>query len=144
MMMDVDQAAKAMRMRKMLAEIEDFLEAFNQPTCQARARACMWSIAKYQIQPIGSAGMKGTDIDCGAAFQRDRLKLLILQHDIRRPRAHSLYLVFVVDRLTGLGIDIAGVDAVAGRAVGVYGKRTFSASEVACSIATGQVTSELR
>ena len=32
MMMDVDQAAKAMRDEEMLAEIEDFLEGFNQPT----------------------------------------------------------------------------------------------------------------
>src|SRR5262245_40170993 len=32
MMMDVDQAAKAMRDEEMLAEIEDVLEGFNQPT----------------------------------------------------------------------------------------------------------------
>jgi hypothetical protein len=32
MMMDVDQAAKAMRDEEMQAEIEDFLEGFNQPT----------------------------------------------------------------------------------------------------------------
>jgi hypothetical protein len=32
MMMDIDQAAKAMRDEEMLAEIEDFLEGFNQPT----------------------------------------------------------------------------------------------------------------
>jgi hypothetical protein len=32
MMMDVDQVAKAMRDEEMLAEIEDFLEGFNQPT----------------------------------------------------------------------------------------------------------------
>jgi hypothetical protein len=32
MMMDVDQAAKAMRDEEMLAEIENFLEGFNQPT----------------------------------------------------------------------------------------------------------------
>jgi hypothetical protein len=31
-MMDVNQAAKAMRDEEMLAEIEDFLEGFNQPT----------------------------------------------------------------------------------------------------------------
>ena len=31
-MMDVDQAAKAMRDEEMNAEIEDFLEGFNQPT----------------------------------------------------------------------------------------------------------------
>jgi hypothetical protein len=32
MMMDVDQAAKGMRDEEMLAEIEDFIEDFNQPT----------------------------------------------------------------------------------------------------------------
>jgi hypothetical protein len=32
MMMDVDQAAKAMRDEEILAEIEDFIEGFNQPT----------------------------------------------------------------------------------------------------------------
>jgi hypothetical protein len=32
MMMGVDQTAKAMRDAEMLAEIEDFLESFNQPT----------------------------------------------------------------------------------------------------------------
>jgi len=32
MMKDVDQAAKAMRDEEMLAEIEDFIEGFNQPT----------------------------------------------------------------------------------------------------------------
>ena len=31
-MMDVDQAAKAMRDAEMMAEIEDFLEGFKQPT----------------------------------------------------------------------------------------------------------------
>jgi hypothetical protein len=31
-MMDIDQAAKAMRDEEMLAEIEDFTEGFNQPT----------------------------------------------------------------------------------------------------------------
>jgi hypothetical protein len=32
MMMDIDQAAQAMRDEEMLAEIEDFIEGFNQPT----------------------------------------------------------------------------------------------------------------
>ena len=32
MMMDVDQAAQATREEEMLAEIEDFVEGFNQPT----------------------------------------------------------------------------------------------------------------
>jgi hypothetical protein len=32
MMMDVDQAARAMREEEMMAEIEDFIAGFNQPT----------------------------------------------------------------------------------------------------------------
>jgi hypothetical protein len=32
MMMDIDQAPQAMREEGMLAEIEDFIEGFNQPT----------------------------------------------------------------------------------------------------------------
>jgi hypothetical protein len=35
MMMDIDQAAKAMRDEEMLAEIEDFIEGFSQPTYRA-------------------------------------------------------------------------------------------------------------
>jgi hypothetical protein len=35
MMMDVDQAAKAMRDEEMNAEIEHFLEGFNQPTVRS-------------------------------------------------------------------------------------------------------------
>jgi hypothetical protein len=47
MMMDVDQAAKAMRDEKMLAEIEDFIEGFNQPTYRGMringVRVTTWS-----------------------------------------------------------------------------------------------------
>jgi hypothetical protein len=32
MMMDIDQAAQAMRDEEMQAEVEDFIEGFNQPT----------------------------------------------------------------------------------------------------------------
>jgi hypothetical protein len=35
MMMDIDQAAKAMRDEEMLQEIEDFIEGFNQPPSAA-------------------------------------------------------------------------------------------------------------
>jgi hypothetical protein len=46
MMMDVDQAAKAMRDEEMLAEI-DFLEGFNQPTFRGMRidgqRVATWS-----------------------------------------------------------------------------------------------------
>jgi hypothetical protein len=47
MMMEVDQAAKAMREEGMLAEIEDFLEGFNQPTFRGMrmggVRVATWS-----------------------------------------------------------------------------------------------------
>jgi hypothetical protein len=47
MMMDVDQAAKAMRDEEMNAEIEDFLEGFNQPTYRGMrvngVRIATWS-----------------------------------------------------------------------------------------------------
>jgi hypothetical protein len=47
MRMDVDQAAKAMRDEEMLAEIEDFLEGFNQPTYRGMRingqRVATWS-----------------------------------------------------------------------------------------------------
>jgi hypothetical protein len=47
MMMDVDQAAKAMRDEEMRAEIEDFIEGFNQPTYRGMRingrRVATWS-----------------------------------------------------------------------------------------------------
>jgi len=47
MMMDVDQAAKAMRDEEMLEEIEDFIEGFNQPTYRGMrvngVRIATWS-----------------------------------------------------------------------------------------------------
>jgi len=47
MMMDIDQAAKAMRDEEMNAEIEDFLEGFNQPTYRGMwvngQRVATWS-----------------------------------------------------------------------------------------------------
>jgi hypothetical protein len=47
MMMDIDQAAKAMKDAEMEAEIEDFLEGFNQPTWRGmrvnRERVPVWS-----------------------------------------------------------------------------------------------------
>jgi len=46
-MMDVNQAAKAMRDEEMAAEIEDFLEGFNQPTYRGMridgVRVPVWS-----------------------------------------------------------------------------------------------------
>jgi hypothetical protein len=44
---DIDQAAKAMRDEEMLAEIEDFIEGFNQPTYRGMRvngqRVATWS-----------------------------------------------------------------------------------------------------
>jgi hypothetical protein len=40
MMMDIDQAAQTMRDEEMLAEIEDYLEGFSQPTYR---RVATWS-----------------------------------------------------------------------------------------------------
>jgi hypothetical protein len=47
MMMDVDQAAKAMRDEEVNAEIEDFIEGFSQPTYRGMrvtgVRVATWS-----------------------------------------------------------------------------------------------------
>ena len=50
MTMDIEQAAKAMRDEEMLAEIEDFLAHFNQPTYRGMringVRVPVWSSQK--------------------------------------------------------------------------------------------------
>jgi hypothetical protein len=51
LMMDVDQAAKAMRDEEMNAEIEDFLEGFNQPTYPRHAG--QWGSGADLEQPAG-------------------------------------------------------------------------------------------
>jgi hypothetical protein len=47
MMMDIDQAAQAMREEELQAEVEDFLEGFNQPTYRGMRingqRVATWS-----------------------------------------------------------------------------------------------------
>jgi hypothetical protein len=47
MMMDIDQAAKAMREKEINAEIEGFIEGFNQPTFRGMrvggVRVATWS-----------------------------------------------------------------------------------------------------
>jgi hypothetical protein len=47
MMMDIDRAAQAMREEEINAEIEDFLEGFNQPTWRGTringVRVATWS-----------------------------------------------------------------------------------------------------
>jgi hypothetical protein len=51
MMMDVDQAAKAMRDEEMNAEIEDFIEGFKQPTYRGMRingqRVATWSMRPW-------------------------------------------------------------------------------------------------
>src|SRR3954469_24330264 len=55
------------------------------------------------------------DIDRARAFQREGLELLVFEHDVLAVLALiAFYLVFVVDRLAGLGVHIAGVNTVAG------------------------------
>jgi hypothetical protein len=49
MMMDVDQAAKAMRDEEMLTEIEDFIEGFNQPTYRGMRHAGQWGPGCYVV-----------------------------------------------------------------------------------------------
>src|SRR5438270_9543335 len=57
-------------------------------------------------------------VDRAGAFERDSIKFLVLEHHVLAILALIAFdLVFVTDRLAGLGIDIAGMDAVARRAV---------------------------
>jgi hypothetical protein len=52
-MMNVDQAAKAMRDEEVLAEIEDFIEGFNQPTYRGMRingqRVATWLIQGWVV-----------------------------------------------------------------------------------------------
>jgi hypothetical protein len=58
MMIDVDQAAKAMRDEEMQAEIEDFLEGFNQPTYRGmRVNGQRGSLAGHSS--TGGPGIRG-------------------------------------------------------------------------------------
>jgi hypothetical protein len=58
------------------------------------------------------------DVDGARAFERDSIEFLVLEHHVLAILALIAFdLVFVIDRLAGLGIDIAGMDAVARRAV---------------------------
>jgi hypothetical protein len=55
MMMDVDQAAKAMRDEEMEQEIKDFIEGFNKPTYRGMringVRVATWSGAPPAVGP---------------------------------------------------------------------------------------------
>jgi hypothetical protein len=51
-------------MRQMLAEIEDFLEGFKQPTCQAVSSAGMWFIAKLRLV-IGNSSISRSTASVG-------------------------------------------------------------------------------
>jgi hypothetical protein len=57
MMMDVNQAAKAMRDEEMLAEIEDFIEGFNQPTRAACGSTASGSLPGHPS--MGGPGIAG-------------------------------------------------------------------------------------
>jgi hypothetical protein len=72
MMMDVDQAAKAMKEAEIEAEIEDFLEGFNQTTYRGMrvngVRVATWSsqhgcLVTAGRMPSGS-NTKGATSDC--------------------------------------------------------------------------------
>ena len=52
--MDVDQAARAMRDEEALAEIEDFLEGFNQPTY--RGMRVKWCPGAHPVSQRGCSG----------------------------------------------------------------------------------------
>ena len=58
MMMDVDQAAQAMRDEEMNAEIEDFIEGFNQPTYRGM-RVNGQRVATLVIPAMGGPGTGG-------------------------------------------------------------------------------------
>src|SRR5689334_20345098 len=61
---------------------------------------------------------KAVDVDRASAFERYRIELLVLEHDVLAVLALvPFYLVVVIYRLAGLGVDILGVDAIAGRTV---------------------------
>ena len=58
------------------------------------------------------------DVDRAGAFKRNSIEFLVLEHDVLAILAPIAFdLVFVIDRLAGLGVDIAGMDAVARRAI---------------------------
>ena len=63
MMMDVDQAAKAMKDAEMLAEIEDFIEGFKQPTYRGMRingqRVATWSYPSTGGQRIAGPRPSG-------------------------------------------------------------------------------------
>ena len=72
----------------------------------------------YQIQSIELLRHEGLDVDGAGAFQRHRVDLVVLQHDVVVLAARiALDLVLLVDGLAGDGIDIAALHPVAGLAV---------------------------
>src|SRR5438045_2748586 len=61
---------------------------------------------------------EAVDVNRASAFEGDSIEFLVLEHYVLAILALIAFdLVFVIDRLAGLGVDIAGMDAVAGRAV---------------------------
>jgi hypothetical protein len=49
MMMDIDQVAKAVRDEEMLAEIEDFIEGFNQPSVACTDQTCRKQLGRDRL-----------------------------------------------------------------------------------------------
>jgi hypothetical protein len=62
MMMDVNQATQAMKEAEIEAEIEDFLEGFNQPTYRGMrvngVRVATWSFSIGRAADRGAASLK--------------------------------------------------------------------------------------
>ena len=86
---------------------------------------------------------EAVDVNRAGAFERDSIEFLILEHYVLAVLALIAFdLVFVIDRLAGLGVDIAGMgNAVARRAVERV-EAYFLGLGSGGSIATGQVTSD--
>jgi len=61
MMMDVDQAAKAMRDEEMQAEIEDFIEGFNQPTYRDQWGPGAGLVGPERLERDVEANLSGSD-----------------------------------------------------------------------------------
>jgi hypothetical protein len=77
-MMDIDQVAKAMRDEEMLAEIEDFIEGFNQPT--------------YRGMRINGSGCRSGLASTARAAGNSRLGMADMRADHQLERLRSLHL----------------------------------------------------
>jgi hypothetical protein len=91
MMMDVDQAAQAMRDEEMNAEIEDFIEGFNQPTYRGM-RVNGQRVATLVIPAMGGPGTGG-------------LRSPRLSADTSISRAETLRVAARKSRIFGCGLS---------------------------------------